>query len=588
MGAVAIYWLRSQNSSPAESGRQASGEAEGRLAIAEKDMHAISTFVNRRWRQEEAAAPDALMQASEGVYIAARAQGKRLAEHWGLGTSAADGMAEAMQSLRAELAEKSEHIDTLEIFVIAASQKVESDKQLFSNIRRGVQGLEIQDGQERSRHSPTYALASNRKNQRLLELYKEEQDLTPQEVAALRFRFLKGPQILVSLGVANDAQPGAVLMERGNNFQPLEAVTQRGVQSFANRMATWMTKNLHEDGRMTYLFWPSQNREAPGKDNLIRQFMATIALGRIAKTLPAEKSSVAYERSAKNIDYNLKTYYQREGEFGFVELRGSAKLGAAALAALAIVEHSSRAKWQEEEEALLRTIQSLWREDGGFRSFYKPATRNDNQNFYPGEALLLWATLYSQSKDEALLAQFMKSFRYYKAWHLDTSVPKRRNPAFTPWHTQAYYMVWQHTKSEELRDFIFEMNDWLVPIQQWEDLRYRDTQGRFYAPTRPFGPPHASSTGVYLEGLIDAYKLARSIGDTARMQRYATTIRRALRSSMQLQYVDDVDMYYVQDRARVFGGLRTTVYNNQIRCDNVQHTWMGVQKILEAGLLSGS
>ena len=54
---------------------------------------------------------------------------------------------------------------------------------------------------------------------------------------------------------------------------------------------------------------------------------------------------------------------------------------------------------------------------------------------------------------------------------------------------------------------------------------------------------------------------------------------------MQLQFADDIDMFYVSKRDRVFGGLRTTVYDNQIRCDNVQHTLMATLKILESGAL---
>jgi len=59
----------------------------------------------------------------------------------------------------------------------------------------------------------------------------------------------------------------------------------------------------------------------------------------------------------------------------------------------------------------------------------------------------------------------------------------------------------------------FEMNDWLLQMQQWEGLAYEDMKGRFFNPNKPFGPPHASSTAVYLEGLIDAYTLAKEVGD---------------------------------------------------------------------------
>jgi hypothetical protein len=359
-------------------------------------------------------------------------------------------------------------------------------------------------------------------------------------------------------------------------------VTYASVTSFSERLTTWMWESLRDNGRMTYLYWPSQGREAPGRDNLIRQFMATIALGRVAS---AVGDAELQQRSAGNIDYNLRTYYVQEGKLGLVRLRDKVKLGSVALAALAIVEHPQRSQWQSQEAALLRTVEALWQEDGSFQTFYAPADRNDNQNFYPGEALLLWATLISQAPDPKLLNRFMKSFEYYRAWHLDEAVKGRRNPAFIPWHTQAYYIVWKQTKDEELRDFVFEMNDWLLDVQQWDSARYPDTRGRFYAPDRDYGPPHASATGVYLEGLVDAYSLASQVGDVERAKTYSYAIRKGLRSSMQLQFADDIDMFYVSKRERVFGGLRTTVYDNQIRCDNVQHTLMATLKILDSGAL---
>jgi hypothetical protein len=49
---------------------------------------------------------------------------------------------------------------------------------------------------------------------------------------------------------------------------------------------------------------------------------------------------------------------------------------------------------------------------------------------------------------------------------------------------------------------------------------------------------------------------------------------------MQLQYVDDVDMFYVTDPTKIVGGIRTTEYDSDIRCDNVQHPLMGILKIL--------
>jgi hypothetical protein len=214
--------------------------------------------------------------------------------------------------------------------------------------------------------------------------------------------------------------------------------------------------------------------------------------------------------------------------------------------------------------------------DGSFKTFYG-SDQNDNQNFYPGEALLLWSTVYAQDRTPELLDRIMRAFKYYRTWHRDN-----KNPAFIPWHTQAYFRTWQVTKDKELADFIFEMNDWLLSMQQWDGVEYPDMQGRFHDPDRPeYGPPHASSTGVYLEGLIDAYRLAIALDDKARQKSYKQAILRGLRSMMQQQFVDEVDMFYVSRRGPVEGGIRTNVYDNAIRVDNVQHPLMGIMRIMD-------
>ena len=136
------------------------------------------------------------------------------------------------------------------------------------------------------------------------------------------------------------------------------------------------------------------------------------------------------------------------------------------------------------------------------------------------------------------------------------------------------------TREGELSDAVFAMNDWLLGVQQWETAPHPDCQGRFYDPSRPFGPPHASSTAVYLEGLADAVALARTIGERDRLDRYRTAILRGLRSLSQLTFKDDVDMFYVAKRDAVRGGVQTAEYDNAVRVDNVQHALTAIDKIL--------
>ncbi len=559
--AIACWWLLTNNQPVWNVGhRQAlSGE---QLALAVSASWQGNAFERSRLSDENA------------VYLAARRGGVRLAHDWAEGEAALQGSVGRVQAKIKHPADI-KAVDTLEL-VLASDFKFldPRDRGWSSNIHRGVYGFELSYGDKLERYSPTYMLATNRDTRRLIDLFRVRHGLSrKQMLEEVSYRQFKAEQWLISLGET----PTAVRMERGNQFVPLEAVTQTGTLELAQLATGWMRRNLHDDGRMTYKYWPSARSESEG-NNMIRQWMATLALIRAAKYWQDDELMA---RAASNIDYNLDRFYHEENGFGLIEWQGKVKLGAVALAALALVEHADAQRWAAQEAALRRTTDFLRREDGSFTTFYKPEGRNDIQNFYPGEALLYWAALYERDQDPQRLAHIMAAFKYYRDWHLK---PANRNPAFIPWHTQAYYKIWRLTKDKGLQDFIFSMNDWLVDEMQQgpDDVEYRDTVGRFYNPKRPYGPPHVSSTGVYLEGLIDVFEVAREIGDPIRAERYRKAIRLGLRSAMQLQFVDEVDMYYVplHLRDRVKGGLRTTVYNNEIRCDNVQHNLMGILKIL--------
>lgn len=539
------------------------------------------------WRGEPVGmVPERLDAPGYPAYVALRYEGVKMGQGWGEGKTALDALRQAMQHAQRQVAEDGEdplRIDAIEIDLSRDFRRYEMPRDrraLLANVHRGVRGLELEDSKGTAYFAPSYAIATNRSFKRLIERRAEALDLefdTYLEQAGIRT--FEADQMLVDTNELERSR----LMVRGNEVVPADGVTAQSTQQLADSLAGWLERNVAKNGRLTYKYEPSTGRSSKG-NNMIRQFMATIAL---EKTAAARDSSEGWALAARNLDYNLRTFYRSEtgpdGEtYGLIEYNGKVKLGAMSLAALAIVLHPERERWASQEEALLRTIDSLAEADGSFRTFYKPADRTDNQNFYPGEALLLWAHLYRESPTDDGLARYMKAFDYYRRWHLE---PANRNPAFVPWHSQAHFIMWEQTKDERLAEFVFEMNDWLVEtMSQWGEAPYPDMRGRFYTDEHKYGVPHASSTGVYLEGLIDAYALAEALGDGERQERYRLAITRGLRSTMQLGFFDPVDMFYVRKRKRryVEGGVRTATYDNVIRCDNVQHNLMAIWKILDA------
>lgn len=523
--------------------------------------------------------PEVLRRPVQPVYAALRADGTQLVEHWGTqGPTQLHALREALAVLRPHAHPSQDPpVLTLELAFShpPRTQRLPDASRFFrSRATQGIVGFEFSWQGHVERHSPTSIVAANVSHDHLLGSFLSRQGIGPERLGEVGVRTFAAQQVLHVFG----PEPRTFLMDRGNRLVTIDEVSEENVRQLADLARTWLFENLDERGRMTYLVRPS-DPQVVRSNNMVRQWMATVAMGRAAHR---DDDAEAWAQVARNIDYNLRAFYRERDGHGLILYGGKVKLGAVALAALALLEHPNRERWRAQEAALQRSMRYLWNDDGSFQGFYLPEGRNGQQNFYPGEALLYWAFLYRENRDPELLARIRKSFEYYREWHL---TPENRNPAFVPWHTQAYTVVWDVTRDEEMQAFIFEMNDWLVDTMlEWNPRSaLPDLQGRYYNARLPFGIPHASSTGVYLEGLIDAFRIARTAGDRERAERYRLAILRGLRSIMQLQFVDEVDMFYIprDQRRRVLGGIRTDVHNNEIRCDNVQHNLMGILKILD-------
>jgi hypothetical protein len=521
-------------------------------------------------------AADEALSGHGDVFVELRAAGELVAQQWGEDDNQALALMRAVAAAR-DATEDVARVDAILVGLCFDYQDVDmadatSRRRLLANVHRGIRGIELRHGDDVQRISPTTMIATNRDAQKILDAFRNDRRLSMKDMssAAVKVRTFGVAQVMVRVG----GEPGALPLIRGKRYIPIEAVTKDNVEMLERELGDFMIKSVQSDGRMMYMWYPSRGVEDLKRQNMIRQWMATLSLCRLGHFRDDKKVFAAAEN---NIRYNLRKFYHASGKMGLIEWRKKVKLGALALAILSLYEHPKRKQFKRQEQRMRNTLDYLWQETGEFRTFFKPADRNDVQNFYPGEAQLCWAFLWRESKDPELLEKFMKSFRYYREWHF---VEKNRNPAFIPWHAQAYYNVWLETGDDELKDFVFEMSDWLLGVQQWDDVQYDDCQGRFHDPHRPFGPPHASSTGVYMEGLIDAFCMAREVGDAQRQESYRRSIVRGLRSLNQLLFRDDVNMFYVQKRDVVQGGVPVTVYDNIIRIDNIQHNLMAILKIL--------
>ena len=444
---------------------------------------------------------------------------------------------------------------------------------------RGLVGMEIAFRGELLRLAPTRMLAANMGFERALSRFLEEREASREDFAAEGgLRAFGAKQYLLLSG----NEPRAMELFRGGTLvEAAPACGKSRAAKLADGIGRWMLRNLAADGALPYKYWPSRGTESPA-DNAIRRFLASLSLARLGEL---HDSAELREAARRNLRFNLARYFQPLGDGrGVIVERTGAKLGAAALAALAIVESPARGEFADELTMLAAGIDSLADKEHGFRTFFFPAERDgENWNFYSGEALLFWAEAARRGLSIApALERCATAFEQCRKRHY-----RKRNPAFVPWHTQACASLFARTGERGFADFALEMNDWLLAMQQW-DGGEPDLRGRFHDPDRPeFGPPHAATTGACLEGLADAAALARTLGETSRASSYERAVRRGMRSLRQLQFRDSHDMFYVSRPERVQGALRTEVYDNATRLDSAAHALAAAIKLLRPMELGG-
>ena len=439
----------------------------------------------------------------------------------------------------------------------------ELDRIALFGVGRGILGVEIRSGDEVIRITPLEMIAENVGFRRVMNDYAEAEQVSVGELQAQERLFsFSAHQLLVAGGITN----AATELYRGSTLVDVRSGEEWShARALADGITSWMVRNLTHDGALPYAYWPSRETE-PSADNAIRRFLAAWALARAGNV----RCDANLQRAAvRNLRHNLKRYFRATDDgLGIIDEGKWAKLGAAGLAGLAILESSSRGEFDEELRLLAKATASLQDDEAGLRTFFFPPERDgENWNFYSGEGLLFCAEARRQRVAGApSLEQCAQIFERCRKRHR-----ARRNPAFVPWHTQACASLYEQTGRRELAEFALEMNDWLLPMQQWDGMP-PDLRGRFYDPRRrEFGPPHASSTGVYTESLAAAATIAGKLGDSRRSATYREGLRRGLRALRQLQFRDARDAFYVTNRDRVLGALRTETYDNRMRIDNAGH-----------------
>ena len=338
----------------------------------------------------------------------------------------------------------------------------------------------------------------------------------------------------------------------------------------------WYLNDANPDtGLLNYQYDPIGDTYST-KNNHIRQLASLWTLTELKKYTGDKNLEKLID---KNFDYYLGYKAQKEN-YSYLKI-DEPKIAYNAFIIMALI-NSPSPEYDELAKEFGDGIVTVQRENGSYSTDFEKDS-DDGVQYYPGEAMLALMKLYEATDDKRYLESVKKAFPYYREyWH------ENKNTAMVPWHTQVYYLLYQHTKDESIPPYVFEMNDWIIDNFQLLTCPDIEKIGGF-----PKNDPR-NLTGFVLEGLVDAYKLADEIAikaeaegpeddpsrfEQSRRKKYKNSVELARDFVLRSQYIKSDTFSRFKNSRRVIGGFKASIKDPRVRIDYTQHAVMALIKL---------
>lgn len=316
------------------------------------------------------------------------------------------------------------------------------------------------------------------------------------------------------------------------------------------------------DGGFNYYYDAAEDRVEPRTYNIVRHAGAAISLF----DLYGATRDLRYLESAKRAVRFLGSRFRRargtQGSY-VLDYDGKAKLGANGLALVALtrqIELDPRSRNRGSAEGLAKLILALQRKDGSFEMRYRlqPNEQVPSESlYYPGEAMLGLIRLYGLNRDARLLDAARRGADYL----IERQQKMNAFPA-DAWFMQALEALYNIGHEKRYARHAIALAEAMMADQYTED----DPPG--YAGGFGPGPPRGTPAASRAEGLVSAYRIARSTGD-ARATKIADTLKSCARFQLSQQLT--ADSAGVRNPRLAAGGFREDLTSMKVRIDYVQH-----------------
>ncbi len=342
----------------------------------------------------------------------------------------------------------------------------------------------------------------------------------------------------------------------GRSMRRLADIGFEDIEETIDLAVAWFLKNQESDGSFLYSYDPLTN-EVPAEDWCLRQLNAVFVLSQIAAAQGAQTGLESGLDRALHLYAGSVEQEQQRAFFSWEQPRKDSSLAATAFL-LAALSNRSDGERQLDLEPLAEAIFSLQENSGRFQTDFVRKERTIDQLYYPGETMLSLMEYYRASEDVRSVDALAGAYHWYTDYWQDS----KQGP-FVPWQVRAYARFFELTGNPKYKEFCFELQDWL--LDTYPPLSLEQNKAKAGALTRAL-----ASTGVYTEGLVRAYALARQAGDEERMKRYGRALAGCVRYLLGLQFRPE-DVFWLQNPDRVIGALATKPLHNDLRLDYTYH-----------------
>ncbi|MHA1149129.1 MAG: hypothetical protein ACTSR8_12895 [Promethearchaeota archaeon] len=312
------------------------------------------------------------------------------------------------------------------------------------------------------------------------------------------------------------------------------------------------------NGRYKYIYDAEKDEYKEEDYNIVRHAGTTYALLDLYNEIGEEE----YLRAGvAGLDYLVSFNCMLSFDEWAINYNYDMNVGTVSLTILAMVRYYEATEDERYNifiEKYANFIVSQQREDGAYSGRIGSFAE---ERYYSAEAFFALSLSYDLFKKQSYLNSIEKALNFY--WDKDYDY---NNSAFIPWASSGAAKWYELTGDNDFRNFCFEMSDLQITRQYLThtyDKLGNDLYGYMSSPT--------VNTGVYLEGIGDALRIAKKEKDNPRIESYKLCLKAGIEWITSLQFRDASQLACPN---RGFGGFHRGFIVDEayeIRIDYIQH-----------------